>query len=82
MRFNADRIISFRTIITDSRPSGVGDVSIGFMPVNDTLVVNQTSASVMESHRHWIEVTRSVEALRSGVVGSNPTLLTNGLLTR
>ena len=77
MRFNADRIISFRTIITDSRPSGVGDVSIGFMPVNDTLVVNQTSARVMESHRHWIEVTRSVED-----VGSNPTLLTNGLLTR
>ena len=35
------------------------------------------SARVMESHRHWIEVTRSVED-----VGSNPTLLTNGLLTR
>ncbi len=43
---------------------------------------DRISASVMESHRHWIEVTRSVEALRSGVVGSNPTLLTNGLLTR
>ena len=57
-------IISFRTIITDSRPSGVGDVSIGFMPVYGTLVVNQTSASVIE-----LKIERAV--------GSNPTLPTN-----